>query len=219
MKRLLLFLILLCTVPLEAQIIVTANVPTSANITNDGIPVFVGATRQININIGNGIVNAVTLVFTGYSADSTTPISGSGYVSGDVGSYLTILQAGSSDTATVQITGVYQGGISSIAAVPAVAGTSYATTDPNGSNSVTGGTGTGAQVSVTTTQCATPTYACTVNWTATSSTGATATFTDINGTASSKSGALPTIQVNIGGTGGSCTTSPASGSAGPYTFS
>ena len=67
-------------------------------------------------------------------------------------------------------------------------------------------------------QCASPTNACTVNWSVSSTTGgASATFTDPkNSQVSTINGALPTIQVNIGPTAGNCSIS---GSAGAYKVS
>src|SRR3954453_1501805 len=64
-------------------------------------------------------------------------------------------------------------------------------------------------------QCTQPAHMCTINWTVASTTGgASATFTDPkNKQVSSISGALPTMQVNIGPTAGTCSIS---GSAGAY---
>lgn len=62
-------------------------------------------------------------------------------------------------------------------------------------------------------ECVSPANACTVNWSVSSTTGgASATFTDPkNSQAASISGALPTIQVNIGPTAGNCSISGSSG--------
>lgn len=66
----------------------------------------------------------------------------------------------------------------------------------------------------------TPSCVGTVNWSVGTVTGGeTVTFTDPTHTAvSSISGAMPTVQVNVGSVAGNCTQTPASGSAGPYTL-
>jgi hypothetical protein len=61
---------------------------------------------------------------------------------------------------------------------------------------------------------------CTINWSATTTGGATATFSDLTHTAvSTISGGLATITVNIGGTGGTCSITPSNTHTGPWTAS
>ena len=208
MKRLALILTF-ASIPALGQIVITPNVPSSSNITNDGFPVFSGSARQIAADIGNGIVSSCTINGGG---------TGGTYAVNDV---LTIQQAGSNDNATCKVTAVSGGVITALQSSPVAGGTGYHASDQNyfGEPTTDGG-GTGAIVKVTTTQCVAGTYACTVNWSVSATTGgATATFTSPAGAnVTSVSGALPSIQVNFGGTGTTVTQSPAAGSAGPYTL-
>ena len=206
MKKIIPFSLMLLAMSLAgAQTVVTPNINSSTSITNDAFFALPLSTRQIAVNIGNGIVNSCIINGGG---------SG-GYVVNDV---LTVQQTGSNDNATCKVTAVSGGSVTALQNAPVVGGTGYHTTDPNyGSEPTTGGSGTGARISVTTTLC---TSTCKVNWSVSSTTGgASATFTDATHSAvSSISGGLPTVQVNFGSTGTACTTSPNHGNPAPFTF-
>ena len=150
-----------------------------------------GSTRQLDTQITNTVSGVVSTSGTG-----VTYVSGTHFIAG-------VAWVGS----TISINSVnYK--VSSVASTTSLTLTTSAGTQSSVAYSDTAICSTAAG------------QVCTVNWSATTTGGATATFSDLTHTAvSTISGGLATITVNIGGTGGTCSITPANSHTGPWTAS
>ena len=194
MKRLVLILALL-PLPAFAQIAVVPFTPPYPLTALGGWSGnTAGSTRQLDAQINKTYAGTVSTVGT-----AVTYVSGANFVTGSpmVGAIISI--AGATCSPNCKVASVSSG-------------TSLTLTS-------SAGTLTSVAYSLTI-QCTAAVGACTINWSATTTGGLTATFSDKNNTAASTiSGGLATIQVNISGIAGPCSITPSNTHTGPWTAS
>jgi hypothetical protein len=192
-----------------------AQTPTTIapNLPVFGLNVLTGSVRQISAQIGNPTPTGPGFVIT-IALDS----GGTGFTGACQGQQFTIDQAGSNSDATVTIQNVSGGAVTSILTIPSHSGTAHYSPASGVATAPAAGTncpGTGLTVNITSVSicAATGGYTCEVNWSVLSTTGgATATFRNVSGSGlSTVTASIPTIEVDIAGSAGSCSFSP------PYT--